>query len=235
MTDTDIRKVIADFGSCRRARQARRLRRHPFAFGQRLSAGAVQLAARQSPRRSLGRRCATAHAVHSRRLSAPCARRPAPDFPITARLGLADAVENGLAVEDGLAIARQLAARGLAALEVTYGVMTSYRENIRPYAGTTRWRAIADGMLHRTFSASGRRSLLPAVCPRRQVGDRHSGHPGRRPALDGRDGRCQSAPVMRTFWPWRGPFVREPDLVNKIAARPPRPGRLRLLQHLFSA
>jgi len=74
------------------------------------------------------------------------------DFPVTARLGLADAVADGLAISDGLSIARQLAAEGLAALEVTYGVMTSYRENIRPYAGVTRLRAIADGMLHRSFS-----------------------------------------------------------------------------------
>ena len=74
------------------------------------------------------------------------------DFPVTARLGVADVVEGGLSLPDGLAIARQLAAEGLDGLEVTYGVMTSYRENIRPYAGVDRWRAIADGMLHRSFS-----------------------------------------------------------------------------------
>ena len=75
------------------------------------------------------------------------------DFPITARLGVADVIEGGLSLPDGLDIARQLAAEGLNGLEVTYGVMTSYRENIRPYAGVGRWRAIADGMLHRSLFA----------------------------------------------------------------------------------
>jgi 2,4-dienoyl-CoA reductase-like NADH-dependent reductase (Old Yellow Enzyme family) len=140
----------------------------------------------------------------------------APDFPITARLGLADAVSNGLAVEDGLDIARQLAARGLAALEVTYGVMTSYRENIRPYAGTTRWRAIADGMLHRTFSAPVAEAYY---------------RPFARAAKSAIDipiiliGGLRSTGVMddvvrsgdADFLAMARPFVREPDLANKIA------------------
>lgn len=40
------------------------------------------------------------------------------DFPITARLGVADAVVGGLALTDGIAIARQLASEGLDSLEV---------------------------------------------------------------------------------------------------------------------
>jgi len=139
-----------------------------------------------------------------------------PNFPITARLGLADTVSNGLKLEEGLSIARQLAARGLAALEVTYGVMTSYRENIRPYAGTTRWRAIADGMLHRTFSAPVAEAYY---------------RPFARAAKSAIDipvvlvGGVRSTEVMdqivrsgdADFLAMARPFVREPDLVNKIA------------------
>jgi 2,4-dienoyl-CoA reductase-like NADH-dependent reductase (Old Yellow Enzyme family) len=138
------------------------------------------------------------------------------DFPITARLGLADAVTNGLALSDGLAIARQLAAEGLAALEVTYGVMTSYRENIRPYAGTRRLRAIGDGMLHRTFS--------------RPVAEAYY-RPFARAAKASVDipvilvGGVRSTEVMddvissgdADFLAMARPFVREPDLVNKFA------------------
>ena len=40
------------------------------------------------------------------------------DFPITARLGVADAVVGGLTLTDGIAIARQLASEGLDSLEV---------------------------------------------------------------------------------------------------------------------
>jgi len=138
------------------------------------------------------------------------------DFPITVRLGLADAVADGLALSEGLAIARQLAAEGVAALEVTYGVMTSYRENIRPYAGVSRWRAIAGGMLHRGFS--------------RPVAEAYY-RPFARAAKAAVDipvilvGGVRSTEIMddvissgdADFLALARPFVREPDLVNKIA------------------
>lgn len=144
-------------------------------------------------------------------------RAVGPDYPVTARLGVADAVDGGLALTDGLAIAARLAALGLDALEVTYGVMTSYRENIRPYAGTGRWRAIADGMLHRSFSEP-----VPEAYYR----------PFARAAKGAVDiplilvGGLRSTQMMdevirsgdADFLAMARPFVREPDLVNKIAA-----------------
>jgi 2,4-dienoyl-CoA reductase-like NADH-dependent reductase (Old Yellow Enzyme family) len=144
-------------------------------------------------------------------------RAVGPDYPVTARLGIADAVDGGLALTDGLAIAASLAALGLDALEVTYGVMTSYRENIRPYAGTGRWRAIADGMLHRSFSEP-----VPEAYYR----------PFARAAKGAVDiplilvGGLRSTQMMdevirsgdADFLAMARPFVREPDLVNKIAA-----------------
>jgi 2,4-dienoyl-CoA reductase-like NADH-dependent reductase (Old Yellow Enzyme family) len=137
------------------------------------------------------------------------------DFPITARLGVADALPGGLTLDDGIAIARQLAAAGLDGLEVTYGVMTSYRENIRPYAGVGRLQAIADGMLHRSFS--------------RPVAEAYY-RPFARAAKAAVDipvilvGGVRSTQVMdeilrsgdADFLAMARPFVREPDLVNKI-------------------
>jgi 2,4-dienoyl-CoA reductase-like NADH-dependent reductase (Old Yellow Enzyme family) len=138
------------------------------------------------------------------------------DFAITARLGVADAVANGLELADGLAIARQLAAEGLDGLEVTYGVMTSYRENIRPYAGVGRVQAIANGMLHRSFSAPiGEAYYRPfAQAAKRTVNI---------PVI--LVGGVRSTEVMddvirsgdADFLAMARPFVREPDLVNKIA------------------
>ena len=139
------------------------------------------------------------------------------DFPITARLGLADTVEGGLSLPDGLAIARRLAAAGLNGLEVTYGVMTSYRENIRPYAGVSRRRAIADGMLHRSFSQPvaeayyrpfARAAKAAVDIPVILVGGLRSTQ-----TMDDivRSGDADFLAMAR-------PFVREPDLVNKIAA-----------------
>ena len=138
------------------------------------------------------------------------------DFPITARLGLADAVTDGLVLSDGLSIARKLAAEGVAALEVTYGVMASYRENIQPYAGVSRLRAIADGMLQRSFS--------------RPVAEAYY-RPFARAAKAAVDvpvilvGGVRSTEVMEDiissgdadFLALARPFVREPDLVDKIA------------------
>jgi 2,4-dienoyl-CoA reductase-like NADH-dependent reductase (Old Yellow Enzyme family) len=138
------------------------------------------------------------------------------DFPVTARLGLADSVHGGLALSDGLAIAQRLAALGLDGLEVTYGVMTSYRENIRPYAGVSRGRAIADGMLHRSlarpvaeayyrpFARAAKAAIdIPVIL----VGGLRSTQ-----TMDEivRSGDADFVAMAR-------PFVREPDLANQIA------------------
>jgi len=139
------------------------------------------------------------------------------DFPVTARLGVADVVSGGLSLADGIAIARQLAAAGLDGLETTYGVMTSYRENIRPYAGTGRLQAIADGLLHRTFARPVAEAYYRSFA---------------RAAKDAVDipvilvGGVRSTGVMdevirsgdADFLAMARPFVREPDLVNRIAA-----------------
>ena len=138
------------------------------------------------------------------------------DFPVTARLGVADAVDGGLALADGLAIAKQLVAEGLDGIEVTYGVMTSYRENIRPYAGVGRWRAIGDGMLHRAFARPvaeayyrpfARAAKAAVDIPVILVGGLRSTQ-----AMDDiiRSGDADFVALAR-------PFVREPDLVNRIA------------------
>jgi NADH:flavin oxidoreductase / NADH oxidase family len=157
------------------------------------------------------------------------------DFPVTARLGVADAVDGGLALADGLAIAKQLVAEGLDGIEVTYGVMTSYRENIRPYAGVGRWRAIGDGMLHRAFARPVAETYYrPFARAANQGGRRHSRHSGRRAPLDTGDGRHH--PIGRRRFCCAGAAVRAragPGEPHR--ARPARPGRLRVLQHLLPA
>jgi 2,4-dienoyl-CoA reductase-like NADH-dependent reductase (Old Yellow Enzyme family) len=215
MTDADIRKVIGDFGAA-----AARAKSAGFDGIHLHSGNGYLLAQFNSPHtnRRNDRWGGDAQKRAQFILNVYGAVREAtgPNFPITARPGLADTVSNGLKLEEGLSIARQLAARGLAALEVTYGVMTSYRENIRPYAGTTRWRAIADGMLHRTFSAPVAEAYY---------------RPFARAAKSAIDipvvlvGGVRSTEVMdqivrsgdADFLAMARPFVREPDLVNKIA------------------
>jgi len=216
MTDADIRRIIGDFGAA-----AARAKRAGFDGIHLHSGNGYLLAQFNSPHTNRRddrwggdgqRRAQFILDVYDSVREATGA-----DFPVTARLGLADAVSNGLTLEDGLAIARQLEARGLAALEVTYGVMTSYRENIRPYAGTTRWRAIADGMVHRAFSAPvseayyrpfARAAKAAIDIPVILVGGVRS--------TDMMDEIVRAGDA--DFLAMARPFVREPDLVNKIAA-----------------
>ena len=75
-----------------------------------------------------------------------------PEVPVTARLGVVDAVAGGLDLDEGLAIARRLESLGLDAIELTYGLMTNYRQNIRPYVGVGLLRALKDGLVHRAFA-----------------------------------------------------------------------------------
>jgi 2,4-dienoyl-CoA reductase-like NADH-dependent reductase (Old Yellow Enzyme family) len=137
------------------------------------------------------------------------------NFPITARLGVTDSLAGGLTLTDGIGIARQLAAEGLNGIEVTYGVMTSYRENIKPYAGVSRLQALADGMLQRSFFRPvpeayyrpfARATKVAIDIPVVLVGGIRSTQ-----MMDKiiRSGDADFLAMSR-------PFVREPDLVNKI-------------------
>jgi 2,4-dienoyl-CoA reductase-like NADH-dependent reductase (Old Yellow Enzyme family) len=74
-----------------------------------------------------------------------------PDMPITARYGLADSGPGQLQIDEGLTRLGALAARGLNAVEPTYGLMTTYHENIRPYVAVTPARALQDWVFPRLW------------------------------------------------------------------------------------
>jgi 2,4-dienoyl-CoA reductase-like NADH-dependent reductase (Old Yellow Enzyme family) len=73
------------------------------------------------------------------------------NMPITARYGLADSAPGQLQLDEGLTRLRALAARGLNAVEPTYGLMTTYHENIRPYVAVTAGRALQDWVFPRLW------------------------------------------------------------------------------------
>ncbi len=139
------------------------------------------------------------------------------ELPVTLRLGVADTVEPGLRLDESLERAAELAGLGLDAIEPTYGVMASYRENIRPYAGLSRWRGLADGVLHRVFARrvpeAYYRPFARALKARLEI-----------PVIlvGGLRDTETMADVLRTgdadFLAMARPFVREPDLPNRIAA-----------------
>jgi 2,4-dienoyl-CoA reductase-like NADH-dependent reductase (Old Yellow Enzyme family) len=73
------------------------------------------------------------------------------EMPITARYGLADSAAGQLQLDEGLTRLGILAARGLNAVEPTYGLMTTYHENIRPYVAVTAARALQDWVFPRLW------------------------------------------------------------------------------------
>ena len=139
------------------------------------------------------------------------------EMPVTARVGIADTVEPGLSVEESVARVTRLRDLGLDAVEVSLGVMTSYLQNIRPYVGITPARALADGLIHRLFA--------PQVA---EVYFRPYAQAVKR-ALDipvilvgGVRTTDTMADVIESgdadFVALARPFIREPDLANKLTA-----------------
>src|SRR3984885_1545913 len=77
------------------------------------------------------------------------------EFPVTARMGIADAVPGGLEESEGLLLAKRLADLGVDAIEVSFGIMDSYLRNIRLYVAVSARRAVEDWLLPRLWRPSG--------------------------------------------------------------------------------
>ncbi len=73
-------------------------------------------------------------------------------LPVTARVGMADALDKGLTLNESLDRVQSLYKLGLDGIEVSYGIMQSYLQNIRPYVAVTPARALRDKLFHRVFS-----------------------------------------------------------------------------------
>ncbi len=80
-------------------------------------------------------------------------QRVGPDFPISARIGVADSIPGGLELSEGIERATLLAERGIDALEVSYCVMGSYLANIRPFVGLSLWHGLKDWAIPRIWTA----------------------------------------------------------------------------------
>ena len=74
------------------------------------------------------------------------------DRALTMKLGLVDAPAGGLGLDESAAVAAQLAAEGLDALELSCGVMRAPTDSARQYVAVDRRRAAADLLVHRLLS-----------------------------------------------------------------------------------
>ena len=212
MTQVDAERVIAAFGAA-----AARAMAANFDGIHIHSANGYLLSQFNSPATNLrtdkwGARDAFVRAVYR-------AIREAvgPDVPVTIRLGVADMIDGGLSLDDGLAIASALESDGIDALEVSYGMMSSYTQNIRPYVGVTPLRGIMDGLLpilitpyvHEGYMRPNVRAARAKLrLPLMMIGGLRSS--------------AYMDEVVRSgdadFLSLARPFVREPDLANKFVA-----------------
>ena len=138
-------------------------------------------------------------------------------YCVTARIGIADSIAGGLAVAESVERVRLLAERGLDAVEVSYGIMKSYLENIRTYVAVGPAQAARNGLVQRLVKPEGpeayyrhfARAVKESVdIPVILVG-------GIRTTQTMADLiRCGDADLLAMS----RPFIREPDLADKLAA-----------------
>lgn len=137
--------------------------------------------------------------------------------PVTARIGIADSIVGGLEVPETIHRIEELVERGLDAVEVSYGIMRSYLENIRRFVAVGAKQAAANGLIQRLFQPRGAeayyrdfaRAVKAAVdIPVILVGGIRT--------TDTMVDILESGDA--DFLAMSRPFIREPDLVNKLAA-----------------
>lgn len=145
-------------------------------------------------------------------------RDAVPDgFPVTMKIGFADAPEGGLTVAESVDRAAKVVALGLDAIEVSIGVMQAPTDSANAYVAVDRRRAAQDWLVHRLLSS-----------PRPEAYFR----PWARELRESVDTTVLLAGGMRTtetmndviasgdadFVAMARPFIREPDIAAQIAA-----------------
>jgi 2,4-dienoyl-CoA reductase-like NADH-dependent reductase (Old Yellow Enzyme family) len=138
--------------------------------------------------------------------------------PVTMKLGLADAVAGGLQTDEQVARAAHLVAAGLDAIEVSVNVMRLPSDSCRRYVAVDRGRAMSDLLPHRVIAGRGAaeayflpwaRELRARVdIPIILVGGMRTTETMARIVDDG----------DADFIAMARPLIREPDLVEQIAA-----------------
>ena len=139
------------------------------------------------------------------------------DFCVTARIGISDSIAGGLEVSESVERVRLLAERGLDGVEVSYGVMRTYLENIRTYVAVGPAQAARNGLVQRLVKPSGPEAYY-----------RHFARAVKETVdipviLVGGIRTTQTmADIIRSgdadLLAMSRPFIREPDLADKLAA-----------------
>ena len=141
-----------------------------------------------------------------------------PDFPVTAKVGMEDQVDNGLSLAESVERVRTLASLGLDAVEVSVGLMGSGADSCHKYVAVDRRRALSDHLYLRVLSppsaeayfepyAQAIRAVVPDL-PLLLVGGIRTTETVERVLAEG---SCDFVCLAR-------PLIREPDVVAQIEA-----------------
>ena len=137
---------------------------------------------------------------------------------ISARVGLQDVQKNGLQINEGVNRVKKLESLGLNAIEPTFNLMSTYKDNIRPFAGNDMLKSFTSGtFLFEGFKIrSHKEGYYSELCeklgasgikiPKILVGGVRTTNFMRRMLRE----------KKADFFALSRPFIREPDLVNKI-------------------
>ena len=142
------------------------------------------------------------------------------DKALTMKVGLADLVDEpgGLQVAEAVAGVRSFVAAGLDGVEVSSNLMSDYvSASIRPYVAVTRRRALSDILVHRLHKAPEPEAYFL------DYADAVRAATDTKIILVGGIRRTETVNALigsgRTdFVSMARPFIREPDLVDRLAA-----------------
>ena len=139
------------------------------------------------------------------------------DFPVTMKIGFADAPDGGLTVAESVDRAAKVIGLGLDGIEVSIGVMQAPTDSANTYVAVDRRRAAQDWLVHRLFSSPNAEAYFrPWAKELKQSVET--------PVLlaGGMRTTGTMAEIVSSgdadFVAMARPFIREPDIVAQIAA-----------------
>jgi 2,4-dienoyl-CoA reductase-like NADH-dependent reductase (Old Yellow Enzyme family) len=138
-----------------------------------------------------------------------------PDFPGTLKLGMVDAVPDGLELDESVRRAARLVEAGLDGVEVSCGIMQLATDSARQYVAVDTRRAIEDWLVHRIGKPPADEAyFVPWAEALRQVVDTKIIVVGGMRRTQTMEGVLASGAA--DFIAMARPLIREPDLISQI-------------------
>ncbi|MSO42368.1 MAG: NADH:flavin oxidoreductase [Solirubrobacterales bacterium] len=139
------------------------------------------------------------------------------DFPVTMKIGFADAPEGGLTVAESVSRAERVVAEGIDGIEVSIGVMQAPTDSANTYVAVDRKRAAQDLLVHRLFADPNPEAYFRPWAHelRKQVETKVILAGGMRTTETMSD---VVASGDSDFVAMARPFIREPDIAAQIVA-----------------